>query len=45
MIFKYQELPEDFSEGGVKLKIFVPNFKAADAVLAYREAMAAGSAV
>ncbi|MBO4400477.1 MAG: hypothetical protein J5809_01375 [Selenomonadaceae bacterium] len=42
---EYQELPEDFSEGGVKLKIFVPNFKAADAVLAYREAMAAGSAV
>lgn len=42
---EYQDLPEDFSEGGVKLKPFVPNFKAADAVLAYREAMAAGSAV
>lgn len=42
---EYQELPEDFSEGGVKLKIFVPNFKAAGAVLAYREAMNFRSAV
>ena len=42
---EYKELPEDFLEGKVKLKIFVPNFKATDAVLAYRDAMNFRSAV
>lgn len=42
---EYKDLPEDFSEGGVKLKPFVPSFKAVDAVLAYRDAMNYRSAV
>lgn len=42
---EYRDLPEDFLEGKVKPKIFTPNFKAVDAVLAYREAMNFRSAV
>lgn len=42
---EYKDLPEDFLEGGVKLKVFVPNFKAIDAVLAYRDAMNYRSAI
>ena len=42
---EYKELPEDFLEGKVKPKIFTPNFKAVDAVLAYRDAMNFRSAV
>lgn len=42
---EYKNLPEDFSEGGVKLKPFAPSLKAIDAVSAYRDAMNFRSAV